>query len=158
MNKETEGMTPASNPHPAEVEAERLRRELCDERTKTEALSRRCIRLGVALDAALKAEENRTESDMFAIINCNCDRRKATAATEKRRMAAEKKAGIALERACKHNAVLLTASAVLGFTTALLGFAGFINAVAAAVFGCIFALAFGWALNDCFYLLGRCGK
>ena len=158
MNQETKGMKPLENPHPAEIEAERLRAELADERLKTDALSRRCIRLGEALSAAIQAEEDRTERDMFDIINGNCCHRKAVAAAEKRRRLAERKAVAAIERACRRNAVLLTVSAVLGFTAGLLGFAGLIPAVAAVVGGCVFALAFGWALNDCVYLLGRCGK
>ena len=142
--------------HPAEIEAERLRAELADERAKTDALARRCIRLGEALDAALKVEDDRTESDMFSIINGNHEHRKAVAAAEKRRRAAEKKEIAALERSCKRNAVFLTASAVFGFTAAILGFAGLIHAAIASVLGCAFAIAFGWALNDCVYLLGRC--
>lgn len=165
--KETSKDMPALNmdatanmapPHPAVFEAERLHRELAEERTKTEALSRRCIRLGQALDAALEAEENRTERDMFDIINCNYERRKAAAAAEKRRRVAKRKAVAGIKKACRRNAVALTVSAVLGFTAALLGFAGFIPAIVATVIGGIFALAFGWALNDCVYLLGRCGK
>lgn len=158
MNNETKGMKPLDNRHPAEIEADRLRLELADERTKTNALSRRCIQLDEALDAALKEVEDRTERDMFAIINGNCDRRKVIAAKEKRRRAAEDKAIAALERACKRNAVFLTVSAVVGFTAAIFGFAGLIHAVTASVTGCISAIAFGWALNDCVYLLGRCGK
>ena len=95
---------------------------------------------------------------MFAIINSNCDRRKVVAEKEKRRRAAEKKIAAAIEVACKRNAMFLMVSAVLGFTSAILGFAGLIPAVASAILGCVFAIAFGWGLNDCAYLLGRCGK
>lgn len=158
MNQETKGMKPLENPHPAEIEAERLRAELADERLKTDALARRCIRLSDALEAALKDEEDRTERDMFAIINGNYEHRKAVAAAEKRRRAAEAKTAAALAKACRRNAFVLTASAVLGLTAAILGFAGLIPATAAAIGGCIFAIAFGWALNDCVYLLGRCSK
>lgn len=156
MKKQTEGTKAADARHPAEIEAERLRLELADERTKTEALSRRCIRLVEALDATLKAEADRTDNDMFKIINGNCERHKAAVATARRRRAHEKKLIAAFDRACRRNAVCLATSFLLGLTVAILGFTCLIPAVAATVIGAICTMAFGWALNDCVYLLGRC--
>lgn len=158
MKKENEDMSTMNTPHPAEIEAERLRRELCDERTKTEALSHRCIRLGEALDAALLAEDNRTEKSMFDHINGNCYHRKALKIANKRRMVHEQKMAEAFENACTKNAISLCASFVVCLVAIILGFVGFIHtAVAAILAGCAL-MAFGWALNDCAYLLGRCGK
>lgn len=166
MEKKTEGMKPLEHnpttqetettPHPAVIEAEQLRRMLSDERTKTEALSRRCIRLGEALDAAIRAEENRTEKDMFATINGNCYHRKALVAEGNYRMARARKAAAAYEKACQRNATSLGISAVIGFGAILFGFAGFIHTAVAATIAGVAAIAFGWSLNTCVYLLGRC--
>ena len=145
-------------PHPAEIEADRLRIELNNERIKTDALSRRCIRLGEALDAAILAEDNRVEKDMFNHINGNCYHRKAMTAANKRRKANERKMAEAFEDACTKNAIALCASALVAFGAIILGYAGFIHsAVATIVAGCA-VMAFGWALNDCVSLLGRCSK
>ena len=53
MNKKTEETKTTDRRHLAEIENARLRLELEEERTKTDALSRHCIRLGKALDAAI---------------------------------------------------------------------------------------------------------
>ena len=121
-------------PTPEELEIERLRKELCNERIKVGALSRHCIHLGEALDAAILAEAN------------------------KRRKAHARKMAEALEIACTRNAISLCISAVIGFAAIILGFVGFIHGVVAAIIAGGAALAFVWALNDCFYLLGRCEK
>ena len=158
MSTGTEGMKPLEPHKKADNELARLRKELAEERIKTEALSRHCIELGKALDAAEKAKDARIENDMFKIVNENCDHRRAVAAAEKHRRAVEKKTAAYLDRACKRNSVFLSVSAVLGLTAALLGFTEYIGPVTACVTGAIFAMAFGWALNDCVYLLGRCNK
>ena len=145
-------------PHPAEIEADRLRIELSNERIKVEALSRRCIRLGEALDAAILAEDNRVEKDMFNHINGNCHHRKAMIAENKRRKAHERKMAEAFEDACTKNAIALCASALVAFGAIILGYAGFIHTAVAAIIAGGAAIAFGWALNDCAYLLGRCAK
>ena len=69
MKKETESAQPT--PSQSENELKRLRAELADERIKTEALSHRCIRLGEALDAALLAENNRTDKHHTTKVNQN---------------------------------------------------------------------------------------
>lgn len=143
---------------PEELEIERLRKELGDERVKVAALSRRCIRLGEALDAAILAEENRTENDMFNIINGNNLHRKALKAEWKRRCVHDKKVAADREKACKKNAFALCASAVIGFGALIFGYAGFIHGALAATIAGASAVAFGWALNTCVYLLGRCEK
>lgn len=160
MKKETE-----KTRTPEELEIERLRKELGDERVKVDALSRRCIRLGEDLDAAVRADENRTEKDMFDTINGNCYRktaleenRKALVAANKRRIANDKKAAAAYEKACRKNAFALGASAVIGFGALIFGYAGFIHGALAATIAGASAVAFGWALNTCVYLLGRCEK
>ena len=156
MKKETESAKPT--PSQSENELKRLRAELADERIKTEALSHRCIRLGEALDAALLAENNRTEKDLFDHINGNCYHRKAMAVANQRRQVRERKMAEAFENACTKNAISLCASFVVCLVAIILGFVGFIHtAVAAILAGCAL-MAFGWALNDCAYLLGRCGK
>ena len=144
--------------HPAEIEANRLRIELNNERIKTDALSRRCIRLGEALDAALLAEDKRFEKEMFAHINGNCYHREAMSVAAKRRRAQERKMAKAFDKACAKNAVSLCASVVVGFIAIILGFVGFIHAAVAAIITGGALIFFGWALNDCAYLLGRCDK
>lgn len=144
--------------HPAEIEADRLRAELCEERIKTEALSRRCIKLSGALDAAILAEENRAEKSMFDHINGNCYHRKAIVVAGKHRSAYERKMAKVYRKACKRNAFALCASAVATFAAILFGFTGIIHTVFAAILTGCALMAFGWALNDCVYLLGRCKK
>lgn len=146
------------NYHPAEIEAARLRIELNNERIKTDALSRRCIRLGEALDAALLAEDKRTEKDMFDHINGNCYHRKAMRIATKRRRLQEQKMAEAFEDACTKNAITLCVAAVSCIASIILGFAGFIHSALAAIIAAGSLLVFGWALNDCVYLLGRCDK
>ena len=156
--EEKDSTAKATTPTPAEIENKRLRAELVEERTKTEALSRRCIRLGEALDAAILAEENRTEKSMFDHINGNCYHREALLVSAKRREVQERRMAEAFENACTKNALSLCASFVVCLVAIILGFVGFIHtAIAAILAGCAL-MAFGWALNDCFYLLGRCGK
>lgn len=144
--------------HPAEIENERLRRELAEERIKTEALSRRCIRLGEALDAAILAEDNRVESNMFAIINENCDNRMVVAAAENTRREKKKKELAALNKACKQNAVDLALAATIVLSATILGFSGLLHFALAALFAVVGLICLGWSLNNCVYLLGRCGK
>lgn len=167
MEKKTEGMKPldlttthetqaSTNPHPAEIEAENLRKALSEEQIKTEALSRRCIRLGEDLDAALRGENDRIEKEMFDIVNEHSEKRKADEIAMKRRIAREKKAAEAYERACKRNIVALALSTVICFLSAMFGFTGIINPALGAVIACISFIAFGWSLNTCVALIGRC--
>ncbi len=156
MKKETESAK--SNPAQADIELERIRIELADEKSKTDALSRRCIRLSEALDAAILAEDNRQEKDMFNHINGNCYHRKAMIAAGKRRMTQERRMAEAFENACTKNAISLCASFVVCLVAIILGFVGFIHTAVAALVAGGALMAFGWALNDCFYLLGRCDK
>lgn len=147
---------PAINP--SEAEAINLRNALAEERFKTEVLARRCVRLGEALDAAILAEDNRVEKSMFDHINSNCYQREELIAASKRRLVHEQKMAKAYRKACRKNAVALTFSTVAVFAALLLGFTGFIHAVFATILAGIGLTTFGWALNDCVYLLGRCEK
>ena len=156
--EEKDSTAKTTTPTPAEIENKRLRQELADERSKTEALSRRCIRLGEALDAAILAEENRTEKSMFDHINGNCYHREALQVAARHRKVQERRMAKAFENACTKNALSLCASFVVSLVAIILGFVGFIHAAVAAIVACGALMAFGWALNDCFYLLGRCGK
>ena len=144
--------------HQAEVETMNLRNALAEERLKTEVLARRCVRLGEALDAAILAEDNRVEKSMFDHINSNCYQREEMNAANKRRIAHELKMAKAYRKACRKNATALTFSTVAVFAALLLGFTGFIHAVFATILAGIGLTAFGWVLNDCVYLLGRCDK
>lgn len=167
MKKETKEMpkleaaaenetAPVSAPHPAEIEAANLRNALADERIKTDALARRCVELGQALDGAILAEENRAEKSMFDHINGNCYHRKAVTVAGRRQAARSKKIAAAYRKACKKNATALCVSVVAGFAALLFGLTGLIHTVFAAILVGIALIAFGWALNDCAYLLGRC--
>lgn len=177
MKKETEGKKPLENhpeaapientPHPAEIAADKLRIELAEERYKTEALSRRCIRLGEALDAAIRAENDRYEQDMFGFVNDNCFQREAMVANEERRrqnsmdklsrrLEREKKAAEANKKALKKSALCLALSFAAGFATVALGFAGYVHTGLAAAAVGVALVAFGWFLNNCVSLLGRC--
>ena len=141
---------------PAEIENECLRKALAEEQIKTEALSRRCIRLGTALDAVLRAEDNRIEKEIIDLVNEHSDQRKAEEIARKRRMANARKAARAYKKACTRNSVALGLSMVICFLSAMLGFAGIINPAIGAVIACISFIAFGWSLNTCVTLIGRC--
>lgn len=165
--KKTEEMTTMQNPtaqstakiadpHPAVVEAENLRKALSEEQIKTEALSRRCIKLGVALDAALRVENDRIEKEMIGMVNEHSEKRKVEEVARKRRIAREKKEAEAYKKACTRNAVALGLSVVICFLSAMFGFAGIINPAIGAVIACISFIAFGWSLNTCVALIGRC--
>lgn len=154
-------------PHPAEIEADSLRLELADEKVKTDALARRCIRLGEALEAALRADENRVERDMFDHINGNSFRREAMDTAEEcrrrysmdkqyRRLEREKKAAEANKKALKKSAVWLALSVTGGFAAVALGVAGYVHTTLATAATGIALVAFGWCLNNCVSLLGRC--
>lgn len=159
MDKKTEGMKPLKpEKTPAEIELESLKRELADEKLKTSVLSKRCILLGKALEAFQAAENDRNDAEVISLVNGTYYRREALKDAEKHRKAKEKKAIKAYERACKRNAIALAASVVIGFSAMLFGFVGFINSALAAVFAGVAMTAFGWSLNDCVYLLGRCEK
>lgn len=151
-------INPETVTHPAEVEAHNLRNALADERIKTDALARRCIRLAEALDAAILAEDNRVESNMFAIINGNCDNHRALATAENNRREKRKKEMAALDKACKRNAVDLTLAATIAIAAMILGLTGLVHIAIAALFSIAGLIFFGWSLNDCVYLLGRCSK
>lgn len=161
----TENNSPVANApkHPAEIENARLRLELADERIKTEALARRCIRLGEDLDAAIKAEDDRTESDMFAIVNCHFDRRMAEAVAKEIRIRSRKAAAIAKNRisirkqkaadACKRNAVAMVLASMAGFTSVIFSITGFINPTLGTAIVGLCLIAFGWTLSACIHLL-----
>lgn len=154
MNKKAESKTP--NATPQENEIAELRKALTEEQIKTEALSRRCIRLGEALDAALRAEDNRIEKEMIDVVNENSAYRKAAAIAEKRRRIRDKKAIAAYEKACTRNAISLGLSMVICFCAAMFGFADIINPGLGAAIACVSFIAFGWSLNTCVHLIGRC--
>lgn len=149
MKKETEGTKTQANPHPAEIESAKLRLELADERTKTEALARRCIRLGEALDAALKAEGDRAEIDMFAIVNSNCDRRKAAAIAKNRISIRKQKAA----DDCKRNSVAVVLTSMIAFISVILSITGIINPILGTAIVGICLITFGWTMSACIHLL-----
>jgi hypothetical protein len=159
MEKGTEKMTPAEvNPTEAENELEALRKELAEERFKTDALSRRCILLGKALEQAQTEANKYADAEAMALVNGRHYHLQALEAAQKRRRAREEKAIAAYEKACNRNAILLCITAIIGFTSLILGFTGFIHPVFSALMEGVSLLAFGWLLNDCVYLLGRCDK
>lgn len=163
MKKIPEGTKPQANLHPAEIENAKLRLELADERIKTDALGRRVIQLGEDLDAAIKALDNRTESDMFAIVNSHLDRRMAEAVAEEIRIRNRKAVAIAKNRisirkqkaadACKRNAVAMVLAPMIGFTSVILSITGFINPTLGTGIVGFSLLAFGWTLSSCIHLL-----
>ena len=160
-----ENNSPATNAtkHPAEIENARLRLALAEERTKTEALARRVIRLGEDLDAANKAEDDRAESDMFAIVNGHFDRRIAEAVAEEIRIRSHKAATIAKNRnsirkqkaadSCKRNAVTMVLASIVGFTSVILGITGFVNPILGASIVGLCLIAFGWTTSACIHQL-----
>ena len=155
MNKKTEETKTTDCRHPAEIENARLRLELEEERTKTDALSRHCIRLGKALDAAIEAKENRLEQDMFAAVNENSEKRNAAAIAKKRSMIRKKKEAAAYEAACMRNTSTMAMSAVVGFFSYICIVAGILNIVWGSVIIAICVLTLGWSLNTCIRLLRR---
>ncbi len=161
MKKETEHNTPnnttqetqaTANPHPAEVAAEILRKALADERKKTEVLSHHCVRLSTELETLMAAENERADAEAIALANSSFRRRKA----ERRRRAREKKAIDAYKKACTRNAISLSLATAICFFSAMLGFEGIIHPALAAPIACVSFIAFGWSLNTCINLIGRC--
>lgn len=146
MKKVTEGTKSLDNRHPAEIENAKLRLELADERTKTEALARHCIKLGEALEAAI---DDRTESDMFAIINGNCDRRKAAAIARKRRNIRRRKAS----DACMRNSFAMVLASMIALAAVVFCTTGIINPTLGAVIVGSCLIAFGWTSSACIHLL-----
>lgn len=146
MKKVTEGTKSLDNRHPAEIENAKLRLELADERTKTEALARHCIKLGEALEAAI---DDRAESDMFAIINGNCDRRKAAAIARKRRDIRRRKAS----DACMRNSFAMVLVAMIALVAVVFCTTGIINPTLGTVIVGSCLIAFGWTSSACIHLL-----
>lgn len=164
MEKTTEGMKPLK-PEFSQAEAEliamnlarkELEKKLAEEKIKTDALSRRCIALGKALEEYQDREHNREDAAIIDFVNGRCANNTALKETNRRYQFHAKKEAEAYERACTRNAYSLGLSAVIGFGAILFGFTGFIHAALAAIIAGISFMAFGWALNDCVYLLGRC--
>jgi len=157
MKKETEKMAPAEgNPTEVEKELEALRQDLACERIKTAALARRCILLAKDLGAAQTEVNKYADGEVIDLVNGKYYHLQALMAAKKLRRVQEEKAVAAYEKACKRNAIGLGFAAVIGFIAMLLGFTGFIHFVVAAIISGASMLAFGWLLNDCVYLLGRC--
>jgi hypothetical protein len=147
MEKKTESKTLYDTAK--DLENANLRAALADERTKNEALARRCIELGAALD-----EDARIEKEMIGAVNRHSARRKAeTAAMNRRRMMQEI---VAYEDACTRNAVFLGLSLLVSAGAAILTLTGIANPILGGIVTGVATIAFGWALNDCLYLLGRC--
>jgi hypothetical protein len=149
MKKVTEGTKSLDNRHPAEIENAKLRLELADERTKTEALARHCIKLGEAFEAAIEAEDDRAESDMFAIINSNCDRRKAAAIARKRRDIRRRKAS----DACMRNSFAMVLASMIALVAVVFCTTGIINPTLGTVIVGSCLIAFGWTSSACIHLL-----
>lgn len=160
-----ENNSPVANAqkHPAEIENARLRLALAEERTKTEALARRVIRLGEDLDAANKAEDDRAENDMFAIVNGHFDRRMAEAIAEEIRIRSHRAAAITKNRisirkqkaadSCKRNAVTMVLASMVGFTSVILSITDYINLNLGASIVGICLIAFGWTASACIHQL-----
>lgn len=145
-----------AEPTPAEIELEKIKQELAEEKIKTATLSKRCILLGKALETLQATENDRNDAEVISLVNGTYYRREALKDAEKRRRVQEKKDAEAYEKACKRNAIALAVPAVIGFSAMLFGFVGFIHTALAALITGVSLLAFGYALNDCVYLLGRC--
>ena len=141
---------------PAEMEADKLRIELNNERIKVNALSRRCIQLSAEHDAAIIAENNRIEQDMFDHINGNCYHKKAVTIASKRRNARHKKMAEFYSKALKKNAACLCGEVLITLVAILFGFASIIHSILAVILVVVSLIAFGWSLNNCVYLIGRC--
>ena len=162
MKKITNAPTPDSNStvanspkHPAEIENARLRLELAEERTKTEALARRVIQLGIDLDAANKAEDDRNERDIFATVNKNSAKRKAAAVAKKRRLIRRQKEAAAYEAACVRNSSTMVMSALVGFFSYICIAAGILTPAWGTAIIALCILTLGWSLNTCIQLLRR---
>ena len=141
--------------HHAEIENARLRLELADERTKSDALARRCIQLGVDLDAELLEKDNRFEKDMFATVNKNSAKRKAEAIEKKRRLIRRRKDAAAYEAACMRNTSTMGMSAVIGFFSYICIAAGILPMKWGVVIIALCILTLGWSLNTCIRLMRR---
>lgn len=158
MKKETEGMKPLEARHPAEIEAEQLRAELAEERIKTDALSRHCIKLRRALDDARTDLNRIADAGVIGIVNGRQERLQAEKDNEKRRKIREEKALAEFDKACRRNAVSLIVNASIGFAAFILGCVDFIPTLASCIVTGISLFVFGWLMNNCIRLFGRCAK
>jgi hypothetical protein len=147
MNKKTEGNTPI--PTPEQTEIANLRNALAEEQIKTEALSRRCIRLGDALEAAIRAEDIRAEKAMFDAVNENSDKRKAAAIARKHRSIRRRKAS----DACMRNSFAMALASMIAFVAVIFSTAGIINPTLGIAIVGFCLIAFGWTLSACIHLL-----
>jgi hypothetical protein len=158
------GTNPASaevKPTEAEKELEALRKELSVERTKNEALGRKCILLGMALEKAQANVNGYADGEVLGVVNGRHYHLKALEAAqkhimeqEKHRRAQEKKAIAAYEKACKSNAKRLGLAFVIGALAVFFGIKGFIHPAIAVLMVIVDLLALGWLLNDFVSLLG----
>lgn len=128
---------------------ENLQKELERERRKNRNLSNQNVRLGEALDAALRACNDRMEADMIDIVNANNDNRKAREEKAAKVRAYDKKLSNSYMRACTLNAAALVSSVILAVGTIFLGHTGIINPNLATVLAAVFLPLVGWAAHDC---------
>lgn len=151
------GTNPApadGKPTEAEKELEALRKELLEERTKNEALGRRCILLGMALEKAQSEANGYADGEVLGVVNGRHYHLKALEAAQKHRRAQEKKAIAAYEKACKSNAKRMGLAFVISALAVFFGIKGFIHPTIAVLMVIIDLLALGWLFNDCVSLLG----
>lgn len=158
------GTNPASadgKPTEAEKELEALRKELLEERTKNNALSRNCILLGMALEKAQANVNGYADGEVLGVVNGRHYHLKALEAAqkhimeqEKHRRAREKKAIAAYKKACKSNAKRLFITFFAAALVAFLGINDFVHIAIVALLEIVALLALGWLLNDFVSLLG----
>ena len=152
-----------------EVTVEHLQKENESLRRKNRNLANQAARLGEALDAALRVNNDRTEADMFGVVNSNNADRKAREekAAADRKAREERAAKVRSEdeklsksymRACTINAVALISSVTLAGCTIILGHIGAISPEWATGLSAVFLPLTGWAAHDCKILFQFAGS
>ena len=132
-----------------EVTVERLQKENENLRRKNRNLANQAARLGEALDAALRASQDKVEACMMDMVNANNANRKAREEKAAKVRSEDKKLSKSYMRACTLNAIALLSSVTLAGCTIILGHIGAISPELATGLSAVLLPLTGWAAHDC---------
>lgn len=151
--------TPATEQDPAvNKEVFNLRRSLTEEQKKVEILTRHCADLSKKLAAAEGVIDNRTEGDMFKVVNGNSSRVAAVKILAVRNHRKAKEERQALEKAARKNSIQLACFVLCGCLSLFSGAFNWVHPIVSGFLFCTSLVGLGWALNDCTYIFSRCSK
>ena len=133
----------------ATVELEALHIQLAEERFKNEALSRQVVRLGQALDAAVRADDERIEGDMICIVNANNAKRSANERKAAEIDAKNKAICKSFMRHARVNAATIGLSVTAATFSIVAGHYGVISPVVSTALSFVTLPIVGWAIHEC---------